>query len=265
MFRSWSIARCSAASAASFGALLFSAAPVLAGDAAARSVLGFSPDGRYFAFEQFGVFYEEEGGYAELQIIDTTTDSFVPGSPSRSQTKKDLPDLDALKDGQRVKARAPFIDFLRSRRIQAPGERIEGAPSFPLDDAGIYQGHRQPMASAMLVPIAEGVAARLDIEPTPFGMATCEGAGGRGVAGEAPVAGYTLKMMLKGETIVLHGDQKLPAARRCAGEYGLAEAWLHRAKDGEKTLAVIVEFTDFNGFHAGPNRRFMAVTKRLGK
>jgi predicted secreted protein len=237
----------------------------MAGDAAARSILGFSPDGKLFAFEQFGVFYEDEGGYAELQVIDTTTDSFVKGAPSRSATRKDVDDLDALTAGQRVKARAPFIDFLRSKRINQQGARFEGAPSMALDDPGIYQLAGEPLAAAMALPLSERSIGRLDIEPVPLGTAKCDGAGGRGVAGEAPVAGYTLRLMLGGETLVLHSDQKLPAARRCAGAYGLAEAYVHKARDGERTLAVIVGFTDFHDFHAGPNRRLMAVTKRLGK
>jgi hypothetical protein len=33
--------------------------------------------------------------------------------------------------------------------------------------------------------------------------------------------------------------------------------------DGAQTLAVLLETVDAHDFHAGPNRRFMAVTKRL--
>lgn len=236
-----------------------------AGDSAARSVLGFSPDGRHFAFEQFGAFYEDEGGFAELHVIDTTTDSFAPGAPSRAMTRKDGSELTAMLDGQRVRARAPFVDFIRAKRLRIQGTRFEGNPSAPLDDPGIYQLFSQPMAQAMALEAAEGALWRLDLEPVPLGTAKCDGAGGRGVAGEVPVAGFALKLMLGGESLVLHADAKLPQARRCAGAYGLAEAFLHKAKDGERTLAVLVEFTDFNGFHAGPNRRFMAVTKRLGR
>ena len=41
--------------ALAIGALLaISTATALAGDAAARRIIGFSPDGAYFAFEQYG-------------------------------------------------------------------------------------------------------------------------------------------------------------------------------------------------------------------
>jgi predicted secreted protein len=52
-----------------------------AGDVAEMRPIGFSPDGRFFAFEQFG---EQDGSgfaYAEIQVIDTQTDTYVPGTP----------------------------------------------------------------------------------------------------------------------------------------------------------------------------------------
>ena len=52
-----------------------------AGDVAEMRPLGFSPDGKFFAFEQFG---EQDGSgfaYAEIQVIDTKTDQYVPGTP----------------------------------------------------------------------------------------------------------------------------------------------------------------------------------------
>jgi hypothetical protein len=52
-----------------------------AGDVAEMRPIGFSPDGRFFALEQFG---EQDGSgfaYAEIQVIDTETDSYVPGTP----------------------------------------------------------------------------------------------------------------------------------------------------------------------------------------
>lgn len=61
--------------------VLLTATAVSAGDVAEMRPIGFSPDGRFFAFEQFG---EQDGSgfaYAEIQVIDTETDSYVPGTP----------------------------------------------------------------------------------------------------------------------------------------------------------------------------------------
>ena len=61
--------------------VLMTAFAASAGDVAEMRPIGFSPDGRFFAFEQFG---EQDGSgfaYAEIQVIDTETDSYVPGTP----------------------------------------------------------------------------------------------------------------------------------------------------------------------------------------
>ncbi|MFN3318110.1 MAG: DUF2259 domain-containing protein [Allorhizobium sp.] len=61
--------------------VLLTATAVSAGDVAEMRPIGFSPDGRFFAFEQFG---QQDGSgfaYAEIQVIDTQTDTYVPGTP----------------------------------------------------------------------------------------------------------------------------------------------------------------------------------------
>ncbi|MGE3150615.1 MAG: hypothetical protein AB7K04_16280 [Pseudorhodoplanes sp.] len=49
----------------------------------------------------------------------------------------------------------------------------------------------------------------------------------------------------------------------CAEDYGIAEAYLHKAADGTLTLAAPIGYADNANYHAGPNRRFLAVTRRL--
>jgi predicted secreted protein len=56
-----------------------------AGDAATRAIVGFSPDGRYFAFEQ----HDTRGGsgfpYVEIFVVDAADDRWGPGSPIRKR------------------------------------------------------------------------------------------------------------------------------------------------------------------------------------
>ena len=60
------------------GALLLAATALAsAGDSAVRKVLGFSPDGTAFAFEQYAVYYDSMERFIEIQVIDTRNDSFV--------------------------------------------------------------------------------------------------------------------------------------------------------------------------------------------
>ena len=65
-------------------AALFSGSAI-AGDSAQFDAIGYSPDGRYFAFEQFGIQDGSGFAYSEIFIIDLQTDSFVAGAPFRER------------------------------------------------------------------------------------------------------------------------------------------------------------------------------------
>ena len=239
------------------------AAPALAGDAAARRVIGFSPDGAYFAFEQYTMVYEDEASFSDYVIVDTKADKFVPGTPIRILIRGD-DGLDEKKARADALAKAkPLLDRFQ---IGEPGTRIEGKPSMDLDDIGIYQTGAQPMATSLDIPLPDGRKAQLTLQNHPIAIVMCDGMGGRGTPGKSH--GYGMKLTLKiagsAPTILQH-DKALPKSRRCAASYGIAEAYLHKAPDGTLTLAALIEYSDNHDHHAGSNRRFMAVTKRLPK
>lgn len=52
----------------------------MAGDAAARRVIGFSPSGNHFAFEQYTTLYDSLDDIVRIEMIDTTRDAFVKGT-----------------------------------------------------------------------------------------------------------------------------------------------------------------------------------------
>jgi predicted secreted protein len=234
-----------------------------AGDAAARRFIGFSPDGRFFAFEQYTTLYEDEAAFSEFVIIDTEKDRFVPGAPVRVLIRGDdgLDETKARADAEK-KARP----LLEKYKVGEPGTHIAGQPSMDLDDIGVYQMDPKPLSKSLDMALPGGRRARLALSRLPLGSALCEGYGGRGTAGRAKVAGLTLTLSVEGAApLVLQQDKALPKSRRCAADYGIAEAYLYAAPDGTVTLAALIEYADNHGYHAGPNRRFMAVTRRLPK
>ncbi|MBZ0141486.1 MAG: hypothetical protein K8H87_17220, partial [Pseudorhodoplanes sp.] len=81
------------------------ASPAQAGDAAARQVLGFSPDGNYFAFEQYSALYEQDAAFSEYVVIDTRGDRFVAGTPIKVLIRGD-DGLDTDKARADAKAKA---------------------------------------------------------------------------------------------------------------------------------------------------------------
>ncbi len=254
---------CALAGLTFFTAVSILAAPAQAGDAAARKVLGFSPDGTTFAFEQYSTLYDSTEQIVEIQVIDTRTDSFVKGSPFSVRTKDDDErELDAVR-AELLKKAQPTLTRLK---VGEAGKHLPGKPSIDLDEVGIYQMAKDPLAKTQELVLPGGRKAKLDITETALGKASCYGAGGRGTFGDVIVQGFTLTLTLDdGASTILQMDKRLPKSRRCVTEYGIAEAWLHEAADGTPTLAVLIETVDAHEFHAGPNRRFMAVTKRLSQ
>jgi len=59
--------------------ILIAVTGVFAGDKAELVNLGFSPDGRYFMFGQYGYSPETSKSYAEIYLVDVEKNSFVPG------------------------------------------------------------------------------------------------------------------------------------------------------------------------------------------
>ncbi|RYE85638.1 MAG: DUF2259 domain-containing protein, partial [Hyphomicrobiales bacterium] len=59
------------------------AAPALAGDRAQFHPIGYSEDGRYFAFEEFGIQDGSGFPYSTTTIVDLPADKWVSGTPYR--------------------------------------------------------------------------------------------------------------------------------------------------------------------------------------
>jgi predicted secreted protein len=234
-----------------------------AGDAAARKVIGFSADGTHFAFEQYTQLYDATDVIAEIQVIDTRIDDFAKGSPFAVRTKDDDErEVDAVR-ADLAKTAKPMLDRLK---ISEPGTRFAGKPSMDLDEIGIYQMDPKPLATTQDITLPDGRKLVLTLSDQALGKASCYGAGGRGTFGSVIVTGLKLQLAIDGAApVILQQDKQLPKRRRCVTAYGIAEAYHHQAKDGTQTLAVLIETVDAHEFHAGPNRRFMAVTTKLPK
>lgn len=111
---------------------VLTASTACAGDVAEMRPLGFSPDGRYFAFEQFG---EQDGSgfpYAEIQVIDTETDTYVAGTPVRALIKREQASIGEARRDSLNQAK-PILD---ARKIgEDPGHLVALAPIGELAEA----------------------------------------------------------------------------------------------------------------------------------
>ena len=96
---------------ASLAGLALLTAPAFAGDAAQFQPLGFSEDGRYFAFEEYGIQDGSGFPYANITILDTAADKWAAGSPFRIRLEDDTAALTDARDAARTQAE-PHLEAL---------------------------------------------------------------------------------------------------------------------------------------------------------
>jgi len=104
-------------------ALLFlaiTATAAAAADNAERAAIGFSPDGRYFAFEQYGVQDGSGFPYSEIFVIDLDANQWVKGSPFRAR----IEDEAALVSSVRAKAAKSAASLIGQLKTAEPGDAL---------------------------------------------------------------------------------------------------------------------------------------------
>jgi predicted secreted protein len=221
--------------------------PAWAGDGAASNIIGFSADGRYFAFEQYG---EEDGSgapYAEIAVIDIGADRFVTGTPIAGASREEamaraaaiLQRLAITQNGNEVGE----VAASRAREVITPKDMNR-----LMDDA---------VADMALAASAFGVGARVTLQTADVEAPHC-----RNLMLEKQPKGFALALELPGrEATILHRDLSVPRSRGCPDHYGLAGAYALRTSGGMAALAALIEY--FYVAFEGHNRRFVAVTAHL--
>jgi predicted secreted protein len=223
-----------------------------AADAAERDILGFSPDGRYFAFEQFGVQDGSGFPYSEIFMIDLENDKWMEGTPIRVRLDDETQSLPAA----RRQAREAAQSLLKSAKIEDNARVLATNPLYQqMADAKELRfrtyytsfGHLEPIDSEE----EDIVSLKLEeiILPTPEGCPI----------GDTPMAGFVLTAKFGHEPYrEAHRDSKIPSSRSCPLKYSLSDAVAFSGADGRsQRIVALVNVFSF-GFE-GPDRRFIAV------
>ncbi len=223
------------------------AKPANAGDFAERQILGFSPDGRYFAFEQFGVQDGSGFPYADIFVIDTATDEWVKGSPFRVLLKDERAQL----KWARRDAFAKAGKLLKKLVISQPGRLLASNPPGELS----ADPHEVRVnARAAILQLTEPWTFRL--EEIPLASRRCADYLSQ------PAQGFRLTVQKQGGAPrVLHSDASIPNSRGCPLRYAISDIAVLEPDAGRRIFAVLVSVYVF-GFE-GPDRRFLAVTGAL--
>lgn len=218
------------------------ATPAAAGDRALIDYIGYSGDGRYFAFEEYGVQDGSGFPYSTIYVIDLPADEWVGGSPYRVRLEGEGDTVAEARSAVRAEAAETLDDLDISAGAypiaingdgepEAAGHELRfGTPGYGLE--AVEEEHLLALETVALLP---GIDCSI-IENKTFGFA----------------------LSLDGED--LHRDSgKLPASRGCAMDYRLhavvqAPDWLFGTP--AQRVAIIASYPF--GFE-GPDRRFLAV------
>lgn len=234
---------------AALALLLLAAAPVAAADAAKRDVIGFSPDGSYFAFEEYGVQDGSGFPYSNVYVIDNRIDEWVSGSPFRSLIQGNWARLDQARSQARTAASSLIVQLGIGRQgkvlLSDPAEKPEAAArflAFTLPDDARAQG-----LGTVRLRITEHQLARSGCS---FGN---------------QLRGFVLQLEdAQGAPIrILHEDKEIPPSRGCPKAYGLSDVIVYPREGRGPVLMVIVSVYRF-GFE-GVDRRFIGIAAAFDK
>lgn len=235
----------------STGLILLAAASVVciagtaqAGDFAQRDILGFSPSGGVFAFEQYGVQDGSGFPYAEIFVIDTGRDAWVSGTPIRVRIDTEQATLAQA----RKQAAAQAASLLAKLGVAGTGRLLAHNPPSEIST----DPHKVTVDASRIVPPRE--------EPWTFSLAEypltakqCPD------IGAGPIKGFRLETRkADGGTQVWHQDDTVPESRGCPLRYAISDVIVAEPEGAPKVFAVLVSVFTI-GFE-GPDRRFIAVT-----
>ncbi|MCL6708360.1 DUF2259 domain-containing protein [Pseudomonas sp. R2.Fl] len=230
-------------------AALGSSGPAFAGDIAAVNPLGFSPDGKIFAFEQYGIQDGSGFPYSEIFVIDTQADSYLPGTPYRIRIDDENAGLSEARAKSLDRAR-PLLQ--QHRAGDHPGNLVAFNPVSELDD----DPHRLRYRAYPAEP-AFGGAYALELEEfdqTP--SASCKDM-------LETVKGFRLRLAEsddKPASAMLHEDTAVPQSRRCPTGYRLGGVVTFHPTQGETVHVALVLVLSY-GFE-GRDGRWIAVPYR---
>lgn len=229
-----------------------------ASDGAIFNPIGFSSDGRYFAYEQFGVADPTGFPYWTVSVIDTSKNVPAPGSPASVVVEDSTRSvLDA-----RAKLTHDSTALLKAAGISEPYVLLGANPNTqPVPDRRSltferwYNSGGADPGTLAFANLRHELRVETITVPKP---GTCDPAGG-------PFYGFELKMKDQGakDWKSLYADDGLPEGRGCAVSYEVAAVI---AKIGvpstDRLVAIIGVYSD--GFQ-GLNHRYIAIPFELPK
>lgn len=236
--------------------------------------LGFSEDGKYFAWEEYG--YQDGSGtpYLTLYVLDVAKDSYAKGFPRRLNATED--DAIALENASRQNKSIPitlfyerYLQDLRTDFRQKLKTRLDAlGPFIPTPPRAINPPFQRGVDAKLLAfnvfgfnqvlkaqENARSFELRLDEFPLEASV-DCS-------YSDTPTNGFSIGWQdsKTKQADLIANDTRIPKSRGCPKRYALEAAYIHINRDETASLAVLVRYTT-RGFE-GDDGRLLAVTARL--
>jgi len=233
-------------------AFLLGIVPVSAMDGAAFNAIGYSPDSRYFAFQQYGIRDGSGFPYWDIFVIDLKADEWVKDTPIHVVLEEEnAPIADA-----RAKAAEAALPILKQLDVSTPAEVLAANPATEVvTDRNRITFDRWYIAGGSRPDSTGGDVIRHDLaveaveRPPPKVCYPDDG----------PYYGFrlTIKDRAMNSSRVIHLDEAIPESRGCPLSYDLAAVVAPAGYPvTDRLVAIVGVYT--KGFE-GPDHRFIAV------
>lgn len=221
----------------------------MAGDTAQRQVLGFSPDGKWFAFQEFGTSDGTGAPYTNIFVINVDADTWAKGTPIRVNFGEKVAPISKAQAEAMATAR-PILDNLK---IGEPGNLLA---SNPVTEITANPRRIDFYRNRNLTDPANKFAYVLKEIDFPDNK-TCQSFG-------VKEKGFSLSLTKGGAPLTqVYKDKSVPASRRCPSKYALSDVIEYKPVDGISPTRHIVLVHMYSLGFEGPNSRFLAVPVTL--
>lgn len=214
-----------------------------AADSAERAIIGFSPDGQWFAFEEFGTSDGSGAPYTNIYVINLNTDRWAKGTPIRVNFGETVAPVSAARQQARTKA-APIIANLS---ISEPGILLASKPVTQISPNPRRIDFYPHMNLTGPGDKSAYVLKELDFPVSP----TCKEAGYK-------EKGFALSVTRGGSPLKeVYRDKHIPRSRDCPVRYTLSDVVEFSAENAKRRHVVLIHV--FKRGFEGPDARFLAV------
>ncbi|MCB9992517.1 MAG: DUF2259 domain-containing protein [Hyphomicrobiaceae bacterium] len=234
-------------SAAALAAAFLSAAPAWA-DAMLTNyhAIGYSRDGRYFAFETFGRSAATDTAYATFFVQDLATNLLVLGTPANAASIDPAEPLGAII----AKARAQAPTVLDDLEIDVPAiiEAVNG-------DGMRVSDSRLLDFGLLLNDGSARIAGQYQLKLESFDTSASTDC--RGLGGGAPVQGFALSLIAGSQVVEVHRDAVLTRSRGCPTSYEVKAVFVPAgANDISRAVVLVAAYVETA---EGTERQFLPV------